>query len=314
MSDFIFGVNLVLPLFIVILVGFVLRRKDVFNDTTVNSITTLVYYVAMPAKLFSDTISVDFTQVFDVQFVLFAIIGSFVSFILLFILVPIFVKDNKKVSAMIHAGFRGNFVFIGIPLVENILGKSPVASTSLIIVFVLPMYTILAVFVLTYFGNKEKGFKLSNLLMDILTNPLVLSILLAIPFSFLKIEFPSFINSTLDILGRLSTPLALLLIGAGLRLNTFEGESAKIFSVAIFKTVVQPLILVPLALSRAFSVDIIVTIFVLFSVPCASNVYIMTKKMGGDADLASSITVVSLIITMITLPLGISILGKLGII
>ncbi len=65
---------------------------------------------------------------------------------------------------------------------------------------------------------------------------------------------------------------------------------------------------------QGFSTDALVTIFVLFSVPCANNVYIMTKKLGGDAELASSITVVSLIITLVTLPLGIFFLARLGII
>lgn len=313
MSDFIFGVNLVLPLFIVILVGFILRKKNIFNESTVDSITTFVYNVGLPAKLFADTISIDFTQVFDVKFVLFAIIGSLVSFLLLFILVPIFVKDNKKVSAMVHAGYRGNFVFVGIPLVENILNKSPVAPTALIIVFVIPLYTVYAVFLLTYFNNKGKELKIGKLILEIVTNPLIATILIAIPFSILRVEFPSFVGTSLSLLSRTSTPLALLLIGAGLRLEAIKGDTLKIILVAIYKTVLQPLILVPLAIKLGFGVEGIITIFVLFSVPCANNVYIMTKKLGGDAEMASSITIVSLIMTLITLPIGISLLARAGI-
>lgn len=314
MGDFVFGVNLVLPLFIVILVGVILREKKIFGDETVNAITTFVYYVALPAKLFADTISIDFTKAFDYKFVLYAIVGSLLSFLVLLIIVPIFVKDRKKISAMVHAGFRGNFVFVGIPLVENILNKSPVVPTSLVIVFVVPLYTFLAVGFLTYFNKNSDEFKLSKLLFETFTNPLIFTILFALPFSIFRVEFPSFVGSSLSLLSRSSTPLALLLIGASLRLETFKGDSLKIILVAIYKTIFQPILFVPLAIRLGFSVDAVVTIFVLFSVPCANNVYIMTKKLGGDAELASSITVISLIITLVTLPVGIFLLARAGII
>ena len=186
MNNLIFGINLVLPLFIIILVGAFIRRKGILNDASMDSITSLVFYIALPAKLFMDTVKTDFTQVFDINFILFTVIGTIISFLLLFFLVPFFVKDNGQSSAIIHAGFRGNFVFIGIPLIENILGKSPVGQASLIIVFVIPLYNILGVFVPTYFSNKNYDFKISSLVIDIFKNPMIVSILAALPISLLK--------------------------------------------------------------------------------------------------------------------------------
>lgn len=313
MEYLLFGIDLVLPLFLVILLGVYLRKKDILNNAATISISSLVFNVALPAKLFSDTINTDFTKILDIKFISFAIIAVLLSFLLVFIIVPIFVKDNKQASAMIHAGFRGNFVFIGIPLIENILGKSPVVQASLIIVFVIPLYNILGVFVLSYFNKKSKGIKISSLLLDIIKNPMIIAILAALPFSVLQIEFPNFVNVTLNILARMSTPLALLLIGAGLSLKVLKGEYGKIISMALYKTVFQPLIFMTLAIKMDFSVEAIVTLFILFATPSANNVYVLTKKMGGDADLAASITVVSLILTIITLPIGISLLGSAGI-
>ena len=313
MSEFLFGINLVLPLFIVILIGAVLRKSKVLNDTAVDSLTTIVYNVALPAKLFLDNISIDFTQVFNIKFILFAGIMSFVFFLILFILVPIFVKDKSQISAIIHGGFRGNFVYVGIPMIERILSKSPVPVTSLIVVFIIPFYNVLGVFVLNYFGKEKEEFKPGKLLIDIIKNPMIFSIFAGIPFSILQTQFPSFVTDSLGILGSISTPVALMLIGASLKVNTFKGDYVKIIATTVVKTILQPIIVVPLAIKLNFNVDEIITLFILFSVPPANNVYIMTKKMGGDADLVSSFMVTSLIVTMCTIPIGISILSSVGI-
>lgn len=143
---------------------------------------------------------------------------------------------------------------------------------------------------------------------------MIVSILAALPISLLNTDLPSFVNVSLDILGRASSPLALLLIGASLRMDVFKGEYIKIILTALYKTVLSPLVAVTLAMTLNFSIDEIISIFVLFSIPCANNVYIMTKKLGGDADLVSSITIASLISTMLTLPIGITLLGKVGMI
>lgn len=108
--------------------------------------------------------------------------------------------------------------------------------------------------------------------------------------------------------------MSLILIGAGLRADVFKNDAGKVIFSALYKVVIQTMIFMPLALKMNFSQDELVTLFILFSVPTANNVYIMTKQMGGDAELASGISVLGLLMCIVTLPLGVVLLGKAGVI
>ena len=150
MSNLLFSINIVLPIFIIIGIGIILRKSGVINATVLESLSTIVFKVALPAKLFLDTYTSDFTKIFNINFVLFAVIATTASFLLLLIILQFFVKDYKKLAAMVHGGYRANYVFLGLPLTQNILGKSMVPCTSLIIIFVVPLYNVLAVILLSF--------------------------------------------------------------------------------------------------------------------------------------------------------------------
>ena len=82
----------------------------------------------------------------------------------------------------------------------------------------------------------------------------------------------------------------------------------------VFRLILQPLLIVPLALLLGLGSNAVLVLFIVFGVPAAANVYIVTKKMGGDADMASGIIVVSIIMSLFTLTAGIFILRTIGII
>ena len=319
LSNFIFSLNVSLPLFILMILGYFLRKKEVVNESFLSCANTVIFQVALPAKLFLDTAQTDFTQSFEPMFLLLAVGGAIFFFILFWLIGAVVIKEPRKVGAFVHGAVRGNYVYIGFPLIQNILGTTALpAEAMLASAFVLPLYNILAVIVLTITNHPGKKIRFGEVLKQIITNPMIVGILAGLPFSFLStytgFTLPFAVEKSLSYLGSLATPLALLVIGANTKVTAIASNMKAVLMACCFRLILQPLIIVPLALLAGLSSNAVLVLFVLFGVPSAANVYIVTKKMGGDADLASGIIVVSVIMSLFTLTTGIFLLRSIGVV
>jgi len=305
MEHIIFSLNSVIPVFMVMGIGFYLGKKKILTGDFVSQATSLVFYTALPAKLFLDVSRSNFSECLDIRFTAYLLICTCVSFAVAWTLCVLLVKDRTAVSAVVHSAFRGNFVYLGLPICQSILGRESVPSTIMVVTFVLPFYNVLATIVLSYYDPLGRKVSWKKMLKDILTNPMIVAILAALPFSLMNISLPSAVDKALAYLGQLSTPMALILIGAGTRPSAFAGRGAWIMFGAVYKVVVTPLLFAVPMLWLGFTPEQMVTAFVMFAVPSAMNVYIVTKKMGGDGELGAAVITVSMLLSAVTLPAGI---------
>lgn len=314
MTDLLFSLNIVLPVFVIILFGFLMKRMGIISEGFLSSATSIVYYFALPARLFLDVSKSDFVSLMNTRFVLFILGATVLFFIATWIVAVVFIKDKSKISAYVQSVFRGNYVYIGLPITQNILQIEVIPSTILVIAFVLPLYNILAVIILSYYCGQKEKVSNKNQLFSILKNPMIIAIAVALPFSLLQVKFPFALSRSLDYLGILATPMALLLVGAGMEFHTLIRNRKLIITASILKVILQPIIFVPIAVFLGFSTQEVVTVYVLFAVPTALNAYIMTKKLGGDGDLSAGIIVCTVILSVLTIPLGAYLLTLFGII
>lgn len=312
MGNLIFSLNIVMPVFIIIIFGFILRIKNIISADFISTATTIVYYFALPASLFIDVSESDFYSLMNIKFVIFIVGATVAFFIIAWIFAVIFIKDKSKISAFVQGTFRGNYVYVGLPITQNILQTNIIPSAILVIAFVLPVYNILAVLVLSYYNSNKGKVGIKDLVFSIMKNPMIVAIVLALPFSLLKIKLPFIITKPLDYLGVLATPLALMLVGASIRFDALVRNLKYIINAAVLKVIIQPLIIVPFALIMGFNSEEIATILVLFTTPTALNAYIMAKKLGGDGELSAGIIVLTVILTVITIPAGTFVLKSLG--
>ena len=144
-----FSVNAVLPVFLVMLLGYILRRREVLTQSFIDVAVTLVFYVSLPAKMFLDVAESDFFAILDGRYVLFLVCATAASFAAAWALGVALVRDKGKIGAFAHCAFRGNFVYIGLPLVQNLLQAEAVPSTVLVVTFVVPLYNVLSVLLLS---------------------------------------------------------------------------------------------------------------------------------------------------------------------
>ncbi len=316
MENFIYSINVTLPIFLVMVIGYVLKQIGMLNDEFVTVANKFNFKVTLPFLLFKDISSVDIKAVFDIKYVLFCALVSTACFWLIWGGTKLFVKDKTIRGAFVQASFRGSAAVMGLAFIQNIYGTS--AMGPLMIVSAVPLYNIFSVIVLTFEANgadhMDKKEKIKQACINIVKNPIIIGIVAGLVVGLLGIEFPTVINKTVNSVAQLATPLALITIGAG-----FEGRKAlakmkPTIASALIKLVVQPLIFLPLAAWMGFSGEKIIAILIMLASPTTPSCYIMAKNMHNDETLTASVVVTTTLMAAFTMTAWIFILKTTGLI
>ncbi|MCP1225552.1 AEC family transporter [Sebaldella sp. S0638] len=313
-DNFIFTINAVLPVFIMISLGYIFKRINLINENFISTANKFVYMAAITAYLFRSTAMTNFHEIIDLKFILFITAATSLSFLSVWLIAELLFKDKSSVGTFVQGSFRGNFAFIGIPMVISILGNEGAAKTSLVIMFVIPIYNILSVFILSIRSSKKKKLKIKRILMDVLKNPLIISIMFGIVFSLLNIKIPYLLDKPLESLGSISTPLALIVIGGSFSFRNAGTKLKPALLAALLKTTIVPSVVIFFAILSGLRGGDLIIIFVMAAAPTAISSYILSVIMDGDSDLAASIIIFSTIITAFTNTLGIYLFKSFGVI
>ena len=213
-----------------------------------------------------------------------------------------------------HSAYRGNYIYIGLPIIENILQTDHVACSVLVLTFIMPVYNILGVLILSIYSGDMSGMKPGKLLLNILKNPMILAVIFGVLYAMTGLPLPYAAEKSLTYLGAISTPMALLMIGARMVDNSLKGEGKAIRLALLFKLIVGPVVMTLLAVFLGMSTEEIVPVFVLFAVPTAMNVFIMTKSMDGDDGLAANVILASVPCSVVVMTIGIYLMRMTGIV
>lgn len=314
MENFIFSVNVTIPIFLVMVLGWLLRQIGMLDEHFVTVANRFNFKVTLPFMLFRDISGVDIRAIFDLKYVLFCALASTACFWLIWGGVKLFLKDKSMRGAFVQASFRSSAAVMGLAFIQNIYGSS--AMGPLMIVGAVPLYNIYSVIVLTFEGNdaaEGRGTdKIKKACINILKNPIIIGIFLGMIAALLKIPFPTIMDKSINTVAQMATPLALIVIGAG-----FEGRKAlaKIkptIAASMIKLVVQPLIFLPVAAWLGFSGEKMIAILIMLASPTTPSCYIMAKSMKNDDVLTASIIVTTTLLAAFTLTFWIFVLRTLG--
>ena len=187
----------------------------------------------------------------------------------------------------------------------------------LMIVGAVPLYNVYSVIVLTFEaqdeeGKRDKG-KIKQALVNIVKNPIIDSIFLGLIVSLLGIHFPTIVNKTINSVAQLATPLALIVIGAGLRGASYRKDQTDVLG-SCHQLVIQPLVFLPVAAYMGFSGEKIIAILIMLASPTTPSCYIMAKSMKNDGVLTASVIVATTLFAAFTLTFWIFLLRTFGLI
>ena len=313
LDSFIFSLNTTLPVFLVILVGMLLKRMGLFPESYASMTDKYVFKAALPVLLFRDISAMDFRQDFDIRFVVFCAVTTLVMFLAVWAGAYIFLKDKTMVGSFAQGSARGSAAILGIALATNIYGSSGLAP--LMIFSAVPLFNILSVVILAMSadnGAQKPDFR--KILKDIVTNPIILGILCGVPFSLLDIEIPLVLSKAVDSISATATPMALLSIGASFSLADAKKRFAPSLCASAVKLLVLPLVFLPLAVSLGFRGSALVAIFVMLGSPTTVTCYIMSKNMKNDHVLSSNIVMLATLLSSVSVTFWVFIMRNFGLI
>ncbi len=314
LENFIYSINVTIPIFLVMVLGYFLRRRGMLNENFVNVANKFNFDVTLPFMVFRDIAAVDIRSVFDLKYVLFCAIASSVCFWVVWGLAKLFMKDKSLIGAFVQASFRSSAAVMGLAFISNLYGPS--AMGPLMIIGAVPLYNIYSVLVLTFEaeddGTGRDTGKLKEACVNILKNPIIISIVLGLIVSLCKLDFPVLVDNTIDNVAKMATPLALITLGAG-----FEGKEAlakmkPTLWAAFIKLIGQAAIFIPIAIALGFTGEKLIAIMVMLAAPATPSCYIMAKNMKNDGVLTASIIVTTTLLAAFTLTGWIFILRSMG--
>jgi len=312
MESLIVSINAVLPVFLMIALGYLLRRIKLVDDDLVSRVNKLVFRVFLPIMLFNNIYTSDLKGVFNPKLVIFAPLSIIAIFTIATIFVVTLRKENKRRGAMIQALFRSNYVILGIPIVKALFGDEVSAVPSLLATFIVPIFNLLAVITLEVFRGSKPD--LLKIIKSIIKNPLIIASLLGFAFNLLEIRFPAVIASTISTVGSVATPLPLVMLGAFFRFDSVKNNIKDIAICTIGRLIVSPLIGSIIAFLLGFRGVEFASLLIMFSAPPAIASFTMAQQMDSDYQLSGETVIVSSALSCFTIFLWVLLYTSLGVI
>ena len=311
MENLLMGINIISPVFFVLLIGYFAKQKGYIDNNFVDKGTWIVFYLALPFKLFYDVKNARIESLHP-KYVAYILLGVvFIIFISIIIAKSLKIKDKRKLSAFVHCAYRSNFVYVGFPILDIIYNGAPSMEHMIVIIsFGLTLYNISAIVLLTYYSEaEEKRISILDIIIKILKNPMIAGVVFGAIFNFLHLPVYQGVDRAIEMVAKISTPMSLILIGASLNFESSKSDFRLMFISAFIKTVVAPALLIPIGVKLGFTNMELGIAYVFWATPCAANCFIFTKQMNSDYEFASKVITLSFIMSIISYPVGISIMN-----
>lgn len=311
MDNFRVAAGAVLPLMIYLVIGLLAKKKYHIPPDIISWFNKVVFGVFMPANMFCSVYFTDVGKVVRPAFVAFAVAALFTEYIVGFVLVTTFVKDNRKRGAMIQAFYRSNFILLGVPLVENLFGSEGTALAMMLCAVIVPLYNVLAVFTLETF--RGGSFNPVKILLGVLKNPMILGAIAGLVLKLLPFPAPDALLKCLKAIAGSTTPFALIVLGASFTLQGAVSELKELIFTVFGRLVLAPAIVLGSAIFLGIRNVELACLMAMSVSPCAVASFAMAQQMDSDGELAGNCVIFSSALSCLTMFLWVLGLKTLGV-
>lgn len=319
LDNLIYSLNTIFPIILIVVLGVALKKFGKLTDAFCEVADWLVFKIGLPVMLFNEVSTCSLAEDYDAEMVLYLVISVTAAFVIGSLLVALLMKDKTKRGAFIQGMCRSNFAILGVPLAVNMFGETGGAAIAIATPFVILMFNAYSVVILSIFSRSDRhkldGKAVLGILKNVVTNPLIISVVLGLPFMLSdSISLPIAASKTLGYLAGLATPLALLSLGANFKTESLKGRVGYALLASVGKTVILPAVAVTAAALVGLRGPSLGVVLICFGSPTAVSSYIMAKKMENDHELAAQILLISTVMCALTIFLGIFVLKTLALI
>jgi predicted permease len=289
----------VLPIFLLILLGWVFKHSPLIEDYGWSALERITYYVLFPCLLATTLAEAEFRD-----FAISGVAGAIIIAIVMVTITLLAVRkacfpDGPLFTSVYQGSVRMN-TYIGLSIAATFYEEAGLAAAALAIAIIVPLVNVACVLMLAWFGNAA-GQGWHGVLDACFKNPLILGSFAGIALNVTDLGMPPLLGPMAEILAEAALPLGLLAVGAALHFRRVKESYALVLVTSVIKLVVLPLL--TWGLLRLFGVNGVEgSVAILFSaLPTATSSYILASQYGGDARLMASIISVQTLLSMITL-------------
>ena len=296
------------PVFLVILTGYGVRRFRLLDDGFWVSAEKITYYALFPALLVTTTAGAEFGELPVAAVAATMMVGSTVSPALLIALRGRIGLPDPTFTSLLQGAIRPN-TYIGLAASFALAGNDGLALVAVCVVVNIPLVNLWSVLALAKFagsgGASVSGWRI---IVPIARNPLILACLLGGALNASGIGLPIIVKPYLEILGRASLPIALLAVGAGLDFAAVRNRLGTTAFAGGLKLLVLPLVAFGMALALGIDGTARMVLVLFAALPVSASSYVLARQMGGDAPVMAGIITASTIAAMVSMPLMIGFL------
>ncbi len=312
MENLVFSLNATIPVFLMMILGFIFHKIGWLDDEFAAKMNKFVFLVPLSVLLFGDLATVDFSEMWDIYFVLFCFVATVVS-IGIAAGVSCLWEDKSIRGEFIQVSYRSSSALLGIAFIQNIYGTAGMAP--LMIIGSVPLYNVMAVLVLSLFRPGQQGIgkeAWKRTVKGIVTNPIILGIVAGLLWSALRIPVPPILQKVVSSVGGVATPMGLMAMGATF---DFEKALAKVkpaVTASFIKLIGFCAIFLPIAVRMGFRDEKLVAVLVMLGSATTVSSFVMAKNMGHEGTLSSGVIMLTTVFSAFTLTGWLYLLRSMG--
>jgi len=307
--------NAVAPFFLVMGVGWLVRRVGLVGDPFFAGINKLAFNCLFPALIFMTIFPADLAAAFDPALATYFIIGIVIVYLLLWVIGARFIKEKPTLAVFVQAGYRSNYIILAIAVIPMLLGPEAAPRAALMTTVTVSTYSVLAaiLFVSVGLDKNVSGFeRFKNVGIGIITMPVIIAAVAGLVANFIALPLPLVLERGISSVADMAAPAALIGIGGALSMEKVRRNLRMAISITLVKNILVPIVLtIPAILLGFRGVDLAIIAMIGLS-PVGAVSYVTAAAMGGDMDAAASSLVLSNAVAIFTVVLGLTILRVFG--
>lgn len=338
MENLLFALNAVLPIVLLMVLGYILKKKGFLTEEFVRVSNKVVFKVALPVSLFLNIYNIKDLSKINWSVVIYSVIIIMILFVVSLVAVIFLIKKDDQKGVIIQDFVRSNYAIIGTPLIAFMAAGNADAAAigSIIMLFIIPLTNVLAIIGLMIFIKGEDKAKVSvkDIVKKISTNPIIIGILTGFVFVLTR-EFiipknnlglpvftvennVTFLFTALKQVGSLATPLALIVLGANFEFGEVKSMFKQIAVGTMGRVVIAPVLGLGLSIILVkngvlnFGPNEYPALIAMFCAPAAVSSVAMSIEMDNDGKLAAQLVVWTTILSAISIFIAIFVLKTMG--
>lgn len=301
-----------LPVFAVILAGFVLRQSRLVGEAEWRGVDHICYILLFPAIIFREIAGADFSGVPVLHMAIAMVLAISTMFAALLTLrtplCRLLLIDGPQFTSLFQGATRWH-TFIGLAIIPAYFGPSYIAIGAVAAAAMIPLLNVVNVAVISVYATGH-GPNARVIARSILVNPFVLSSVGGILWKLTGLTFPAMGLQILDMIGGGALGLALLTVGAGLQIGDWRSSTRAILAATVLKLMVMPAFMAFWLYAFGVTGEVAAVALLMGAVPTGSGAYVLARKMGGDAALVANILTAQVVAAAVTIPIVVAFFAR----